>query len=145
MVDPRAPRFGQIITAIGLAAGVVLQSPTFVFAIAAILVVSAASRWRLDLYGYLWRTVMLRFLDGPSESEPAAPHRFSKLVGAAFSAIASLLLIAASATSLVVLATAGYVVAAMVAVLAGVAAAFDYCVGCKMYRQVSFFRRIGWV
>lgn len=30
-------------------------------------------------------------------------------------------------------------------ILAGVAAAFDYCIGCRMYRQVSFFRRLGWV
>ena len=145
LVDPRTPRFGQAITAIGLAAGVVLQAPAFVYAIAVILVVSAASGWRLDLYGFLWRTVLLPIVGRPDEREPAAPHRFAKLMGATFSALAGVLLLAAGVTGLGSLALVGYAVAAMVAILAGVAAAFDYCVGCKMYRQVSFFRDLGWV
>ena len=135
----------RAITALGLAAGVVLGSPAFVYGIAVILVVSAVSRWRLDLYGFLWRNVLIPIVGRPDEREPASPHRFAKLMGATFSALASVLLLVAGATGLGVLALVGYAVAAMVAILAGVASAFDYCIGCKMYRQVSFFRRLGWV
>jgi hypothetical protein len=38
---------------------------------------------------------------------------------------------------------AGYAVAGLVASLAGLAAATDVCIGCRMYRQVSLFRRLG--
>lgn len=71
--------------------------------------------------------------------DPRAPHWFAKLMDVGFTAIASVLLFAAPALSLPALAPAGYAVA----VLAGVAAGADVCVGCRMYRQVSFFRRLG--
>lgn len=138
MVDPRAPRFGQSITALGLLAGIALQAPVFVYAVAAVLVVAAASGWRLDLYSFLWRRAMVPLVGEPDEREPASPHRFAKLMGAAFTALASALLA-------VGLASAGFVVAGLVAALAAVAAVLDVCVGCRMYEQVSFFRRIGWV
>lgn len=138
LVDPRAPRFGQSITALGLLAGIALQAPAFVYAVAAVLVVAAASGWRLDLYSFLWRRGMVPLVGEPDEREPASPHRFAKLMGAAFTALASALLA-------VGVASAGFVVAGLVAALAAVAAVLDICVGCRMYEQVSFFRRIGWV
>lgn len=143
LVDPRAPRFGQAITTMGLVLGIALQEPLFVLAIAVVLNVSLLSGWRLDLYGFLWRNVMLPLVGRPEEREPAAPHRFAKLMGAAFTGIASVLLFAAPALSMPVLSLVGYAVAGMVAVLAGIAAVADICVGCRMYRQVSFFRRLG--
>jgi hypothetical protein len=144
-VDPRAPRFGQAITALGLGAGVVLQQPVFVFAITAILVVSAVSNWRLDLYGFLWRTVAMRVVDGPAERDAAAPHRFAKLLGATFTTVASVFLVGGTVADIGWLSLAGYATASLVAVLAAVASVFDYCIGCRMYRQVSFLRRRGWV
>lgn len=144
-VDPRAPRFGQSITALGLGAGIVLQRPALVFAITAILVVSAVSKWRLDLYGFLWRTVVIRVVDEPTERDAAAPHRFAKLLGAVFTTVASVLLVGGTVAGVGWSSLAGYAVASLVAVLAAVAAVFDYCIGCRMYRQVSFFRRRGWV
>ncbi len=145
MVDPRSPRFGQTVTALGLVAGIAFQQPIFVFAIATVLVVSAVSGWRLDLYGFVWRTVMIPIVGEPATKEPAAPHRFAKLLGAGFTTLASLLLLATLAGAPATLAVGGYALAGIVGVLAIVAAAFDYCLGCKMYRQVSFFRRLGWV
>lgn len=145
LVDPRAPRFGQAITALGLAAGITLQEPAFVYAIAAILVVSAVSGWRVDLYSVLWRRLVSRVVDEPAERESASPHRFAKLMGATFTALAAGLLVVGTVAGIEVLALAGYVVAAMVALLAAVAAAFDLCVGCRLYEQVAFFRRLGWV
>lgn len=134
-VDPRAPRFGQALTTLGLAAGIVLQVPALVYAVAVVLVAAVVSGWRLDLYRFLWQNVMLPVVGPPGEKEAASPPRFARLMGAGFTAVASVLLLAGFPLL-------GYAVAGVVAVLAGVAAAFDLCVGCMMYRQVSFFRRL---
>lgn len=144
LVDPRAPRFGQALTALGLGAGIVLQAPVLVYAVAIVLNAAVLSGWRMDLYGALWRAVGRRIGGPPLEREPAAPHRFAKVMGAGFTAIASLLLLAVTMGSAGrTIALAGYAVAGVVALLAGVAAAFDICLGCKMYRRVSFFRDLG--
>lgn len=134
-VDPRAPRFGQALTTVGLLVGIAFGIPAFVYAVAIVLNAAVLSGWRLDLYRFLWQRAVLPTLGSPREKEPAAPHRFARLMGAGFTALASGLLLAG-------LPAAGYAVAGIVAVLAGVAAAFDLCVGCAMYRQVSFFRRL---
>ena len=134
MVDPRAPRFGQSITTAGLALGIVLQVPALIYAIAVILVVSVVSRWQIDLYAILWRHLVSRIVD-PTTPEPAAPHRFAKLMGATGTALASVLLLAG-------LPIGGYVVAGLVALAAGLAATTGICLGCRMYRSVSFFHRL---
>lgn len=143
LVDPRAPRFGQAITATGLVLGIALREPLFVVAVAVVLAVSFLSGWRLDLYGFLWRNAVLPVVGPPAEREPAAPHRFAKLMGAGFTVLASAALLGASLVDEPTLALAGYAVAGLVAALAGLAAATDICLGCKMYQQVSFFRRLG--
>lgn len=143
LIDPRAPRFGQIITGTVLTIGIILQEPFFVLAIGVIFVVSVLSRWRFDLYSFLWRYGMISFLGKPDEKEPAAPHRFAKLLGASFTVIATALLFAAPVVSIPGLALAGYAVAGLVAILAAIGGVGDYCLGCKMYNQISFFRRLG--
>lgn len=150
LVDPRAPRFGQALTALGLAAGIALGEPLLVAAVAVVLNAALLSGWRLDLYAFLWRTLLIPIVGRPAEREPAAPHRFARLMGAAFTAVATLLLLAdaalafeAVARGLSAPALAGYALAAMVAALAALAATTGICVGCRMYRQVSFFRNIG--
>lgn len=80
-----------------------------------------------------------------AEREAASPHRFATLIGAGCTAVASAARLAGAATGVGALVLAGYVVAALVAVLAGVAAAFDVRVGCRLYAQFAFVRRIGWV
>lgn len=142
-VDPRAPRFGQVITATVLSIGIVLREPAFVLAIAVILVVAVLSGWRLDLYSILWRHAMIPLLGRPAEREPAAPHRFAKLMGATFTAVATVLLFTAPVVALPGMALAGYALAGMVAALAALAGIGGYCLGCKMYKQVSFFQRLG--
>lgn len=135
LVDPRAPRFGQSITATLLAVGIALGAPVAVYLVAAILVTAGATGWRLDAYGALWRS--LRPVVGrPAEREPASPHRFAKLLGAVGSALASALLLAG-------LTTAGFAVAALVAVAAGLAAVTGICIGCRLYRQVGVAQRLG--
>lgn len=135
LVDPRAPRFGQSMTAGLLLAGLAFQVPTAIYAVTAILLAAVVSGWRLDLYGLAWRS-LLPVVGAPDEREPAAPHRFAKLLGAAGTALASALLV-------VGLPAAGYAVAAVVAGAAGLAAATGICLGCRFYRQVGRVRRLG--
>ena len=135
-VDPRAPRFGQALTALSLLAGVLLGEPLLVLGVAAVLCTAVLTGYRVDLWAALWRHGAARVLDGPTAREPAAPHRFAKVLGAGMTAAASGLLFAG-------LPLAGYAVAVLVASLAGLAAATDVCIGCRMYRQVSLFRRLG--
>lgn len=135
LVDPRAPRFGQAITTLGLAAGIVLQVPAFVFAIAVILNTAVWSRWTFHPYILLWRHVVSRVIDAPDEPEPAAPHRFATVIGAVGTGLASLAILAG--TPLV-----GYVIAGAVAAAAGLGASTGFCLGCHMYRSVSLFRRL---
>lgn len=143
MVDPRAPRFGQLVTMSGLLAGVVLREPVLVVAVAVVLNAALLSGWRLDLYAFLWQHVMIPVVGPPAEKEAAAPHRFARLMGAASTGVATVLLFAGPALGGPDLAPAGYAVAVLVAVLAGVAGIGDYCVGCKLYRQVGYFQRLG--
>ena len=134
VVDPRSPRFGQTITATALLAGVALEVPALVFGVAAILGLAVGSGWRIDAYAVLWRTVVAPRI-APVEPEPAAPHRFARLIGAAGTAFSSALLVAGFPG-------VGYAVAAAIALAAGLAATTGLCLGCRMYRSVSLFRRL---
>lgn len=134
VVDPRAPRFGQAITASVLAVGVVFDRPPLVYALAVVMLAAILSGWRLDVYAVLWRRLARRLVE-PREPEPASPHRFARLVGATGTAIASVLLLAGFPT-------AGYAVAGLIAIVAAFSATTGYCIGCRMYRSVSFFRRL---
>lgn len=150
VVDPRAPRFGQAITATGLLAGFALREPLLVAAVAVVLVTAVASEWRVNLYAVLWRHAVVPVVGATDEPEPAPPHRFATLMGAGFTGLATaafaadaVLTPAAVAGGFSVLGLAGWTFAGIVAALAGLAAVTDVCVGCRMYRQVAFFRRLG--
>lgn len=133
-VDPRAPRFGQTITASGLTIGIALQLPVLVYAVTAVLLAAVLSGWRFDAYGLVWRSLVAPRLD-PADPEPASPHRFAKLLGATGTALASGLLLTGFTT-------AGYAIAGIVALAAGLAATTGICLGCRMYRGVALFRRL---
>lgn len=122
-------------TASLLLVGFGLQFPGAVYAVAGILLAAVLSGWRLDLYGTVWRQLQ-PIVGAPDEREHAAPHRFAKLLGAAGTATASVLLLAG-------LPIAGYAVAAAVAAAAGLAATTGICLGCRFYRQVGAVRRLG--
>lgn len=135
LVDPRAPRFGQTITTLGLLAGIGLQAPAFVFAIALIQNAAVWSRWKFHPYSLLWQHVVAPVVGAPAETEPAAPHRFATTLGAVGTGLGSLAILAGYPL-------VGYVLAAGVAVAAGLAAATGLCLGCRMYQSVSLFRRL---
>lgn len=134
-VDPRAPRFGQALTASGLLAAAALDAPSLLYAVATVLAAAVLSKWRLDAYAAVWRHVLLPVVGPSSHREPASPHRFAKLMGAAGTVLASGLMLGGYPF-------AGYAVALGVAGAAGLAAVTGVCVGCRLYRQVAFFRRL---
>lgn len=133
-VDPRAPRFGQALTAALLAVGIGLGQPGLVYLVAVILGVAVVSRWHIDLYGLLWRHGISRFVSPPSAPEPAGPHRFAKLLGATGTAVASVLLFVGATAP-------GMAIAGAVSALAALAATTGLCLGCRLYRQVSFLKQ----
>lgn len=143
MIDPRAPRFGQTVTMSVLLVGIVLQQPLVILAVAVVLIVAVVSRWRVNVYGVLWRYGMIPLVGTPDESEPAAPHRFANLMGAFMSGCAVVLLFGAGAVGLPTLSVVGYGVALVHAGAAAIGGIGDYCIGCKMYKQVAFVRRLG--
>ncbi|WP_207588836.1 DUF4395 family protein [Halomontanus rarus] len=136
LVDPRAPRFGQGVTATLSLAGVGTQRPALVYAVALVLGVAVLSRWRVDPYALVWRYLLIPIVGNPSEREPAPPHRFAKLLGAIGTIVASGFLLGGYSLP-------GFAVAAVVGLLAALGAVTGICLGCRMYRQVSFFRRHG--
>lgn len=140
-VDPRAPRFGQAVTATLALSGVALGMPALVYAVAAVLGTAVASGWRLDLYAVLWRRVLTPVVGPSSEREPATPHRFARLLGAIGTALASVLLllggVVPGATA------AGFAIAGVVGALAALGALTGFCLGCRLYGQVAYFRRLG--
>ncbi|MFW6384554.1 MAG: DUF4395 domain-containing protein [Halodesulfurarchaeum sp.] len=132
-VDPLAPRFGQAITATGLLVGILFEMPVLIGAVAIVLLSAVASGWRINLYGIAFRN-LVRPLVGAREPEPAVPHRFATLVGASGTTLAS-------GSILLGYPLVGYVIAGGVAIAAGLAAITGFCLGCRMYRQVSYFHR----
>ncbi len=84
----------------------------------------------------LWQRVAIPIVGPPAEREAAAPHRFAKLLGAAGSALATVLLLAGRPL-------VGFAIAAIVGPLAALAATTGFCLGCRMYRQVSFLQSRG--
>ena len=141
MVDPRAPRFGQGVTTALAFGGIVLREPAIIYVLTLLLVVAVASRWRIDPYRFLWMRLR-RFVGPPTTTESALPHRFARVIGAIVTSVASLSLVASGATGIGIFAIVGYGPIVVVGFLAALGAFANFCLGCRMYRQVSLFK--GW-
>lgn len=142
-IDPRAPRFGQTVTMSVLVTGIILQEPLLILAIAIVLNVALLTGWRVNLYGLFWRYVVIPVIGKPEMPEPASPHRFAKLMGASMSAVAVVLIFTGGWIGLVELVFVGYAVAIVHAGCAALGGLGGICIGCRMYKQVAFFRRRG--
>jgi hypothetical protein len=140
-VDPRAPRFGQALTATLTLVGVALGEPLLIVLVAFVLGTAVLSGWRFDFYSTLWKRAMIPLVGPPEERESATPHRFAKLMGAIGTALASLFfalgLVVPEATLV------GFGIAAAIGALATLGAVTGFCLGCRLYGHVSYFQRIG--
>jgi hypothetical protein len=131
-IDPRAPRFGALITTAVFIAVLIVGTghpAAAAWLLAAQAAVFAAGTFfglRRAPYGLIYRYLVRPRLAPPAELEAEAPPRFAQGIGLVF-ALAGIVGYGAGITALGVIATAFGLVAAF---LNG---AFGICLGCEMY------------
>ena len=134
VVDARAPRFNQgAVAVVTLTALLTGWWPLLgVMALQLAVGLLFGRQYCLPCLFY-FEVVQPRVGEGPIED--ARPPRFANILGATFLGAATLLHLAG-------LATAGWVVAGLVAALATLAVVTGICVGCEFYRLVARLRGI---
>lgn len=130
MVDVNVPRFNQALVAALTAFAFVLDQPWLVAVTAVVLGVSWAGGPSLAPFTRLYVGLIRPRLrpGGPTEYEPAAPPRFSQLLGTLFLTGASVALLGGAETL-------GWALTLIVTALATLAAAARICVGCILYER----------
>ncbi|WP_456695789.1 DUF4395 domain-containing protein [Aeromicrobium sp. P5_D10] len=139
-VDPRGLRFVAAITAVVLAAVLLvdvepvrialLTIQLAVFAIAALIGLGTSP------YAIFYAKIVRPRIGPPAETEDARPPRFAQFVGLAFTIVALTALLA-GATTVALIATAFALVAALLN------AAVGLCLGCEMYLVLRRFAPAG--
>ena len=136
-IDPRGPRLAASLTALVLAAVLVLApSPVAIVLLltqTALFAAGAAGGIQRTPYAWLFRRLVRPRLGPPAELEDAGPPRFAQAVGLAFALVA----LAGFGTGLTVL---GLVATGLALAAAFLNAAFGFCLGCELYlllRQVA--------
>jgi hypothetical protein len=132
-LDPRGVRFAATITTVVLAVVLITGSGWLALAQALVFALPALFGMRLSPYGALFRTAVAPRLGPPTETEDAAPVRFSQTVGLVFTAVAA-------AGYLGGLTALGIVATAFALLAAFLNAAFGFCLGCEMYGLFSRLR-----
>lgn len=128
MIDSNLPRFSQGLQSGLLALAFLLDLRWVVPVLAIILTLAVIGGPRFNVLAYLYKALPVP----RGEPEPAAPPRFAQAIGAIFLIVGSASLYGSEAGSTVwwVL---GWGPALVVALLAGIAAATTYCLGCEMF------------
>ena len=125
-IDPRGPRFNQAVLTVGLLLGFLVDFRPIAAIFAVVLLLGAAFGPRYGPFLRLYAAAIKPRLDPPSELEDPRPPRFAATVGVAF-------LVGATIAFLAGAPTVGWVLALIVAGLAGLAASTGICVGCEVY------------
>lgn len=133
-VDHSALRVNQIAIVSVTALAFVVDQPLLLAVLAFILAVGSALP-ALSLSGALYRTVIRPrgWLKPDLRDESPAPHRFAQAVGAAFLTAGFLALLSGAPTL-------GWLLSAVVVVLASVNLFSGFCAGCFVYFQLSRLR-----
>jgi hypothetical protein len=135
-VDPRGLRVVAAITALVLAAVLLIPSETARIVVLAIQVavfaVSALIGLQKSPYAVFYANVVRPRIGAPAELEDARPPRFAQCVGLGFTSVALVALIA-GATTVALIATAFALVAALLN------AAVGLCLGCELYLVLRRF------
>ena len=129
-IDPRGPRFNQGVLTVALLVGFVLDLRWIPPAFAVVLFLGAAFGPAYGPFLRLYAEAIKPRLAAPRELEDPRPPRFAAAVGVLFLAGATISF-AAGAVGL------GWVLALIVAALAGLAAVTGICVGCEIYLVVA--------
>ena len=134
-IDPRGPRFNQAVLTAALLAAYLLDARVVVPVFAVVLFLGAAFGPRYGPFLRLYAEVVKPRLSPPADLEDPRPPRFAAAVGVGF-LTASTLAFLAGATTL------GWVLALIVAALAGLAAVTGICVGCEIYVLLARWRGV---
>lgn len=136
-IDPRGPQFAAGLTALVLAAVLLLAPhPVAVALLAAQVVlfaVGAALGVQRTPHAWLFRTLVRPRLSPPAELEDPTPPRFAQAVGLAF-AVVGLVALVAGAT------VVGQVAVGFALVAALLNAVFAFCLGCEaflLYKRIT--------
>jgi hypothetical protein len=129
-IDPRSPQLAAALTAVVLAAVLlVAPHPAGIALLAlqtALFAVGATRGVGKTPHAWLFRTLVRPRLAPPAELEDPAPPRFAQAVGLAFSVVAL-------AAYVVGLTLVGQVATGFALVAALLNAVFGLCLGCEMY------------
>ena len=125
-IDPRGPRFNQAVLTVALLAAFLTGARWVVPIFAAVLFLGAAFGPRYGPFLRLYADVIKPRLSPPRELEDPRPPRFAATVGVVFLSAGTLSFLLGSDL-------AGWVLALIVAALAGLAATSGICVGCEIY------------
>ncbi len=129
-VDPRGLRVNAGITAVVLAAVLVVPSEPVRLALLVLQVAVFAIAAFVSLTASPWSIVFAKVvrprIGAPAELEDARPPRFAQLVGLGFTTVALVALLAGG-TTVALVATALALVAALLNAVVGL------CLGCEMY------------
>lgn len=128
-IDVNIPRVNQGAVALLTGLGFLLQSPWLVVAASALLLLTRLAGPRLAPVTQLYLRLIRPRLASPPATEPAAPPRFSQLLGILFTAGSAVALLAG-------MERVGWTIALLVFALATLASLGRICVGCILYRAV---------
>lgn len=131
-IDPRGPRTNQGVLALALLAGFLLEVRAVVPVFAVVLLLGAAFGPRYGPVLRLYAELIRPRLGPPSHMEDPRPPRFAATLGVLFLGAATVAFVGGSPG-------VGWVLALVVAALAGLAATTGICVGCEIW--LAFARR----
>jgi hypothetical protein len=128
VIDRNGPRTNQAVVALVTLIALATGTPWLVAVIAAQLVIGLTFGRQDGLPCLLYFEVIQPRI-GEGVIENASPPRFANVLGAAFLGSATMLFVAGAPT-------AGWILTALVAALASLAALTGFCVGCAVYKRV---------
>ena len=134
-IDPRGPRFNQAVLAVALLLGFLFEWRLVVPIFAVVLALGAVFGPRYGPFLRLYAEFVKPRLAPPSELEDPRPPRFSAAVGVLFLTGGTVAFLAGASLL-------GWVLALIVALLAGLSATTGICVGCEIYLFVARRRGI---
>ena len=134
-IDPRGPRCNQAVLCVGLLAAFVYDLWLVVPFFAIVLLLGAAFGPKYGPVLRFYAVVIKPRLKPPAHLEDPRPPRFAAAIGVLF-------LASATAAFMADIAALGWVLALVVAALAGLAAATGICIGCEAWLMIARHRNV---
>jgi hypothetical protein len=127
MIDPRAPRFGAILSVLLLTGAFLADAPVIVLAVALMLGACAAFGTQYSLLGRPWPIVRRALrLGPPAELEPEWGPRFAQTLAFVILAVALVLFVGGAGPL-------AWLPVGFLAALQVLLAITGFCVGCRLY------------